>query len=80
MSSMQWIRDYYGVPAKRGMVVKYSPCEGSKDRSRTGVITGARGPHLLIRMDGDMRSSAYHPTWQIEYPTPHPNADAGERE
>ena len=66
--SMQWIRDNYAVPAKRGMAVTYSPCEGSSDRARRGVITGARGNHLRIRLDGDKRSSIYHPTWQIQYP------------
>lgn len=73
--SMQWIRDNYGVPAKRGMVVTYSPCEGSKQPPRTGIITGSRGPHLLIRLDGDTRSSVYHPTWQVEYPISPPKKD-----
>ena len=65
--SIQWIRDNYGVPAKRGMRVTYSPCEGSKDRERDGVITGTCGPHLRIRLDGDKRAGIYHPTWQVQY-------------
>lgn len=66
--SMEWIRSNYGVPAKRGMRVEYTPCQGSKDLpSRFGTITGTRGPHLLIRLDGEAHSRPYHPAWQLRF-------------
>ena len=58
--SMQYIRDYYGVPAKRGGRVRYM---GDK----TGKITGTKGPHLRIRLDGEKVIHSYHPRWNIEY-------------
>lgn len=67
---MQWIRDQYGVPAKRGARVEYTPCEGSKDAAaRLGTVTGTSGPHLLIRLDGEKVSRPYHPTWQLRFLT-----------
>ncbi len=66
--TMDWIRSHYGVPAKRGGRVEYAPCEGSKDLpGKRGVITGTRGPHLLVRMDGEKNTRPYHPTWQLRY-------------
>lgn len=65
--TMQWIRDYYGVPAKRGGRVEYTPCEGSKDSPRFGMIIGVSGPHLKVRLDGDKNALPYHPTWQLRY-------------
>jgi hypothetical protein len=67
-SSFDWIRSHYGVPAKRGGRVEYTPCEGSKDLpGKIGTITGTSGPHLLIRLDGEKHSRPYHPTWQLRY-------------
>ena len=40
--SMKYIRDYYGVPAKRGGIIEYT---GGKSPVR-GVITGADGAWL----------------------------------
>jgi hypothetical protein len=64
---MQRIREYYGVPAKRGMRIVY---HGAK-RVRLGTITGSdtAGMYLRIRLDGDRRSTLFHPTWQLEYLT-----------
>lgn len=56
---MDYIRDYYGVPAKKGGRVKAY--------GKPGVITGARGPHLRIKLDGEKYSASYHPTEGIEY-------------
>jgi len=68
VSNMDWIRSNYGVPAKRGGRVEYTPCEGSKDKpGKLGTITGVNGPHLLIRLDGQKHSNPYHPTWQLRY-------------
>ena len=57
---MQYIRETYKVPAKRGGRVRY---QGKS----LGTITSARGPHLRIRLDGEKRPGIYHPTWKIEY-------------
>jgi hypothetical protein len=65
--SMEWIRAHYGVPAKRGARVRYTPCEGSTDKSAEGVITAVCGPHLRVRLDGERRSRIFHPTWQLQY-------------
>lgn len=54
--SMQYVRDCYGVPAKRGGRVMFSD-------GRTvmrGTIT--RATHrVYIRWDGDSRAFPYHP-------------------
>lgn len=76
--SIEWIRNYYGVPAKRGGRVEYIPCEGSTDESRLGTITGTSGPHLRVRMDGDKYSFQYHPTWQLRYLDATPPRTEGE--
>lgn len=63
--SMQRIRDYYGVPAKRGMRVIVD--------GKPGIITGTtRGPmHLRVRFDhAPKHTIPTHPTWEVEYHTP----------
>jgi hypothetical protein len=60
---MKYIREYYGVPAKRGMRVTYSGSQATK----TGVITSARGANLMIRIDGMKHPRPYHPTWELSY-------------
>lgn len=60
--SMDYIRRTYKVPAKRGARVRVNwghPAEG--------VITGAAGARLRIRLDGEKRSRTAHPTWCVEY-------------
>lgn len=58
---MKAIRDYYGVPAKRGMRVTVD--------GRPGVITGTtRGPmYIRVRFGGDKFTTPCHPTWEVEY-------------
>lgn len=56
---MKYIRDYYKVPAKRGMTIIAN--------GKRGVITSANGPHLMVRIDGAKHSFPYHPTWNMEY-------------
>lgn len=58
--SAEYVRRYYRVPAKRGMQVTAN--------GKPGQITGFRGAYLLIRIDGENRSTPRHPTWRIEYP------------
>jgi len=61
--SLQYIRDAYGVPAKRGGRIEYT---GSRVKVQ-GTITGASGPRIRVRLDGDTHSVAFHPTWEIRY-------------
>lgn len=56
---MQYIRNYYKVPAKRGGKITY--------KGKAGTIVGAKGAHLRIRLEGENRIGSYHPTWEIEY-------------
>lgn len=60
--SMQRIREAYGVPAKRGMVVKLLG-------EPHVILSASRSAlHLMLRpVAGGPRYPA-HPTWQIEYP------------
>ena len=63
-SQMQYIRDTYGVPAKRGMRVEYTG-DGQKIK---GTITGTRRTcGIRIRLDGHSRSLHFHPTWELRY-------------
>jgi len=58
-TDLEYIRDYYGVPAELGGRVAF--------KGRQGQITGAQGPHILIRLDGEEISRPYHPTWELIY-------------
>lgn len=61
--SMKYIRDTYGVPAKRGGRVEFT---GSA-LPIMGTITGSKGARLRIRLDGATVSLNYHPTWELKY-------------
>ncbi len=68
-TKLDWIRRTYGVPAKTGMRIRYG---NTRDDAQDGTITGARDGRLLIRLDGwpkRRRPLAFHPTWNIHYPT-----------
>ena len=52
--SLAYVRNHYRVPAKRGGRVTY--------KGKPGAITGARGPHVRIRLDGEKHARPYHPT------------------
>lgn len=58
--SAAYVREYYKVPAKRGMRIKF---EG-----QPGVIVGFRDQYLRVRLDDEKRIITCHPTWEIEYP------------
>ena len=58
--SAEYVRSYYGVPAKREMRVVAN--------GKPGVIVGFDGAHLRIRLDGEEHVGNWHPTWRIEYP------------
>lgn len=57
---LRYIRDTYGVPAKRGARVKYSGLV-------YGTITSVCGARIRIRLDGDTFSLPFHPTYSLEY-------------
>jgi hypothetical protein len=54
---MEYVRRFYGVPAKRGGRIRFDGVEGT--------ITSATH-HLRARMD-DGRRVILHPTWRVEY-------------
>lgn len=70
--SLKCIRDYYGVPAKRGGRIRYTGDGGDFD-PQDGTITSASGPHLMVRFDIDGPNTRIrhklHPTWEVEYLT-----------
>jgi len=64
MTKMDYIRERYKVPAKRGGRIIYKGCLGG---DRAGIITGSSYGRLRIRLNGEKISLYYHPTWKIEY-------------
>lgn len=66
--SLAYIRTTYGVPAKRGMRVRYTDEGGA---IWNGTITSARGPHLRVlvddRVQGYRGRLILHPTHRVEY-------------
>lgn len=61
--SMDYIRDTYRVPAKRGGKVIYH----GEGQPQHGTITGTHGAHLLIVLDGEATPRKFHPTWCLHY-------------
>jgi hypothetical protein len=57
---MEYIRKFYGVPAKRGGRIIYGA-------SGYGTIVGSMGAYLRIRMDGEKQVKSYHPQHLITY-------------
>jgi hypothetical protein len=51
---LEYVRNYYKVPAVVGRVVMV--------KDRRGVITGASGPHVKVWLDGDKTDFPYHPS------------------
>lgn len=56
---LQYVRDYYRVPAYKGMRVNVY--------GKTGVITGGDGAYIKVRVDGEKHAGNYHPTDGVEY-------------
>ena len=66
--SMQWIREQYRVPAKRGARIAFTCC--STCGLRLGTIVATSGPYLRVRFDEDHgagRPVSIHPTWNVDY-------------
>lgn len=58
--TMEYIRRYYGVPAKRGGRVRF--------KGRPGRIVSADEQYLNIQFDDrDDVLGPYHPTWEMVY-------------
>lgn len=57
--SMEYVRNRYGVPAKRGARVVAD--------GKPGTIVAARGGHLRIRLDGERHTGSWHPLWKMDY-------------
>jgi hypothetical protein len=57
--SLDYIRQSYGVPAKRGMRITID--------GRPATITGSAGARLRVRRDGEKRTVIAHPTWRVDY-------------
>jgi hypothetical protein len=57
--SLEYIRNQYKVPAYKGVkVIAYG---------KPGVITGASGAYLKIKLDHESISAPYHPTDGMDY-------------
>lgn len=67
--ALDYIRKTYKVPAKKGSRIKFG--------GKPATITGARGPHLIIRLDEspDVKR-LIHPTWEVEYEPAQPEAQS----
>lgn len=61
MNRMQWIRDYYGVPARKGTRVLF--------KGQPGTIIRASLPYIRVLLDGEDRTRLLHPVWMVEYPS-----------
>lgn len=69
--SMAHLRDYYNVPAKRGMRVDIYYNDGrSVDGRRiavSGRITSSNGAHIWIKSGGGGVTGPWHPTDGVVY-------------
>ena len=65
--NMAYIRDYYGVPAKRGARIRWTWHRKGEPRNDEGTIAGSCGQYLRVRFDGSTQVLSLHPTWEIEY-------------
>lgn len=61
--SIDYIRDYYKVPAKADGRVEYT----GSGQSEFGTIKGADGAYLQILLDGEDSTRRFHPTWEMRY-------------
>ena len=54
-----YINKSYNLNIKKGSRVMYG--------SKPGTVIGARGAHVVIRLDGDKNTGLYHPKWNLTY-------------
>jgi hypothetical protein len=62
-TSLEYIRNIYGVPAFKGSRIRYSGDGLRWD----GTIIGGRGPYIRVHFEGKKYSGILHPTWEVEY-------------
>lgn len=62
--SAKYVRDTYGVPAKRGGRIRFT--WGGWHGSPLGTIVSFPGQYIRVRMD-DGGVYQLHPTWEVEY-------------
>lgn len=62
--SLEYIRNYYHVPAYSGVHVKFTDTGGAV---YTGKIIGGSGAYLVLDFACKGMRGNYHPTWNIEY-------------
>lgn len=66
---MQYIRDTYGVPAKRGGRLIYTDCDGVKFYCTIKSATNSGHLKVLVddRVVGYRGRMKLHQTWNVEY-------------
>jgi hypothetical protein len=57
--SFEYVRRYYGVPAKRGARVVWD--------GKPGRLTSGNGHYVRVLLDGERRPRIVHPTWHMVY-------------
>jgi hypothetical protein len=62
--SMEYIREFYKVPAKRGAKVEYLASDGELIEA---TIVGSSGAYLLVKLGNNKHTSRMHPTWGLKY-------------
>lgn len=66
--SLEYIRQAYEVPARRGGRLRYTNGQGVVLNC---TIKSAKGSHLMVEVDdkasGQRNRMKLHPTWQVEY-------------
>jgi hypothetical protein len=65
------IREYYGVPAKRGMIVRYGASDGEDVDCL--IVGSDHSGRLRVKMRDfnggwSKRTCLLHPTWRVTYP------------
>jgi hypothetical protein len=64
MSDFEYIKKYYGVPARYGRRIRFNyPKNGPKE----GTIVGTQNAHILVKFDGEEEPQPLHPNWKVEY-------------
>jgi hypothetical protein len=66
--TMDYIRQRYGVPAKRGARIRFADPNFSYGRCpQEGTIVAAPHGYIHVRFDGSRSIVWLHPTWCVEY-------------
>ena len=65
--TMKYVRDTYGVPAKRGCRVSYSGVTIGSPPLLGTICSATSSGHIRVRFDGERRTLKLHPTWAIKY-------------